>query len=65
MYCAGRIFEDDTVVRGFDVAVSDPDIFTMIGINAVAVGKTKVVQNTDAVDQNIVASDLHRPHRPQ
>ena len=47
------VFEYNTVIGTFNVTIRDPDIFTVIGINTIAVGQTQVVQDTNAVDQNI------------
>ena len=60
MHGASGIFKNNAVIRGFQVTIADAYVLTVIGINAVAVGKLQIVQDADAIDQDVVAADKVR-----
>ena len=50
-------FQNNAVIGCLNVAVRDPDMLTVIRINAVTVCHHAIVQNADTVDLNLTAAD--------
>ncbi len=50
-------FDDDSVVAADDVAVFDPNVAGVVGIDAVAVGNVEEVADFDVVDEDSVATE--------
>ena len=56
------ILEHNAVIRALNVAVGDADIAAVVGVDTVAVGHAQTVEDADAVNEDIAASDhMHSP----
>ena len=56
------VFENDAIVRAFDVAIADAHILAVVRVNAVTIGHAQVIQDPNAVDQHILtANQMHGP----
>ena len=56
------VLQADAVVARRDVTVGDAHVFRVVEVNAVAVADLQVVQQLDAVDDSLVATDeVNRP----
>ena len=58
------VFQHDAVIAGFDMTITNPDMSTVIHVDAIAIPHLQAVENSQPGDIHVFAAgQLHRPIR--